>query len=99
MFRFSRRELVLIGITALVTAGGMYAAWQADRAVLALKLSHEHALTHLAELDRDEAQEDARAMARLSGGRYGMKNADLNRLQRKYGVDPDAPVELVPESN
>jgi|GEM_PF-6947796 len=39
MFRFTIRELVLMGIAAAVTAAGMYAAWQADRAVLALRLS------------------------------------------------------------
>lgn len=39
MFRFTIRELVLMAVTAAVTAGGMYAAWQADRALLALRLS------------------------------------------------------------
>lgn len=39
MFRFTIRELVLMAIAAAVTAAGMYAAWQADRAVLALRLS------------------------------------------------------------
>ena len=39
MFRFTIRELVLMAIAAAVTAIGMYAAWQADRAVLALRLS------------------------------------------------------------
>jgi hypothetical protein len=39
MYRFTIRELVLMGGAAVVTAAGMYAAWQADRAVLALRLS------------------------------------------------------------
>ena len=43
MLRFTIRELVLMAVTAAVTAGGMYAAWQADRALLALRLSQmEH---------------------------------------------------------
>ena len=39
LFRFTIRELVLMAIAATITAVGMYAAWQADRAVLALRLS------------------------------------------------------------
>jgi hypothetical protein len=49
MLRLTRRELVLMGVTALVTAAGMYAAWQVDRAGLALRLSHAEAHARIAE--------------------------------------------------
>jgi len=49
MFRFTIRELVLMVIAAAVTAVGMYAAWQADRAVLALRLSQLHVRASRAE--------------------------------------------------
>ena len=60
MFRFTTRELVLMGITSLITAAGMYAAWQADRAVMALELSHAQHRANFAEMQMEQMRKGER---------------------------------------
>jgi hypothetical protein len=57
MFRFTIRELILL--TAIVAMGlGMYAAWQSDRAILALRLSREQVRAMKAENEAEELRQD-----------------------------------------
>ena len=54
MFRFTTREIALVAVASIVTAIAMYALWQADRAVLALRLSQVQVRAMKAEGEAEE---------------------------------------------
>jgi hypothetical protein len=65
MIGINKREFALMAITAAITAGVMYVAWQADRAQLALRLSQVQVRAMKAEgvveelqLQRESARRD-----------------------------------------